>query len=448
MGSTELQENSLDSTNIMDMNEMTRDSINLDATLDNTMISTVNIPIKNELEKPGNMTFLYKNNVVDLSGFIHPGGQWVLETIRKMELSRYIMGSEGVDIRGERPWNHSYLATNLLKTRKIGTIFNPESLDKWPLCINGSEKRCYSNEIWVIEKIKKNGIFTHRVDFKNSKFQLALDLKGISWISKSFLISVIIKARIYTCCLAFTKEQGKNRKSLLKFLENREETETEFIHKADSISLLMKKIETQDSLTSIMLSGARGADKYHIEGPYGLGLGLKSNFSGKIGIVCSGTGILPFMDLFDVLLKRQVYIKLSAEGRDASVVKPEQEYEEILKKAELQLFCSFATPDAFLGKEWIGKLVELTGSSGSRNGGLTKCEVRLPHEFSQEELEVDQSWPSNLELGHRYFDYEFFVLREFTAYDRVYVSGGPEFRLQVESALVEAGIPKNKIVIT
>ena len=72
-----------------------------------------------------------------------------------------------------------------------------------------------------------------------------------------------------------------------------------------------------------MLSGARGADKYHIEGPYGLGLNLKPSFSGKIAIVSSGTGIIPFMDLFDILLKRQVYMKLLKDGRDTSVVKPE-----------------------------------------------------------------------------------------------------------------------------
>ena len=88
------------------------------------------------------------------------------------------------------------------------------------------------------------GVQTYRLDLKNPKFQFALDLKGISWVSKSLLISVIIKARIYTCCLAFTKEQNKNRKSLLEILENKEgkPNDFEFERKASSISLMIKKI--------------------------------------------------------------------------------------------------------------------------------------------------------------------------------------------------------------
>ena len=181
-------------------------------------------------------------------------------------------------------------------------------------------------------------------------------------------------------------------------------------------------------MTSIMLSGAQEAYKFNIEGPFGRGLSLKSEFSGKIAIVCSGTGILPFMDLFDILLKRQVYLKLIKDGRDGSVVKPEQEYFEILKNAELDLYCSFATPQSFLGKEWIGKLIELTNDSGNKKGGLSKCEVRLPAEYAESDSLIGESWPKIFETGHRLYDYEFFVLREFTGYDRVYVSGGPTFR--------------------
>ena len=111
------------------MSEMmtTRNSITLDATLDQTIMSKTEVMDQNQISKKSEkMLFIYKNNVVDLTGFMHPGGQWVLQSIRKHELSRYIMGSEGVNIRGERPWNHSYLATNLLKKSKIGTIFDPE----------------------------------------------------------------------------------------------------------------------------------------------------------------------------------------------------------------------------------------------------------------------------------------------------------------------------------
>ena len=46
---------------------------------------------------------------------------------------------------------------------------------------------------------------------------------------------------------------------------------------------------------------------YEITGPYGLGLELDEHSNGIHYIFCNGTGILPFLDLFDFLLKKALY---------------------------------------------------------------------------------------------------------------------------------------------
>ena len=52
----------------------------------------------------------------------------------------------------------------------------------------------------------------------------------------------------------------------------------------------------------------RSHQLFKIFGPYGMGLELKEDSNGTHVIYCIGTGILPFLDLLDFLLKKAVYI--------------------------------------------------------------------------------------------------------------------------------------------
>ena len=49
-------------------------------------------------------------------------------------------------------------------------------------------------------------------------------------------------------------------------------------------------------------------ENYNICGPKGLGLQLKNDSTGTYIAFVGGTGILPFMDLFDLLFKKVVMI--------------------------------------------------------------------------------------------------------------------------------------------
>lgn len=47
---------------------------------------------------------------------------------------------------------------------------------------------------------------------------------------------------------------------------------------------------------------------YVIQGPFGLGLELKSESKGNYLLFAGGTGILPYFDLLDFLLKKSIYL--------------------------------------------------------------------------------------------------------------------------------------------
>ena len=49
---------------------------------------------------------------------------------------------------------------------------------------------------------------------------------------------------------------------------------------------------------------------YEITGPYGFGLQINNKSAGCYYIFANGTGILPFLDLFDFLLRKTMWISL------------------------------------------------------------------------------------------------------------------------------------------
>ena len=77
-------------------------------------------------------------------------------------------------------------------------------------------------------------------------------------------------------------------------------------------------------------------------------------------MIAAGTGILPFIDLLDLLLKKQLFLSLKSNNQDTSSVKPDQDYEQLFAGARFKLLCAFRTAEDFIGWEWIDKLAELS----------------------------------------------------------------------------------------
>ena len=50
---------------------------------------------------------------------------------------------------------------------------------------------------------------------------------------------------------------------------------------------------------------------YLVSGPYGKGLLLDEKVAGEVVVITGGTGILPFLDLFDYMLKYHLLEELT-----------------------------------------------------------------------------------------------------------------------------------------
>lgn len=110
-------------------------------------------------------------------------------------------------------------------------------------------------------------------------------------------------------------------------------------------------------------------------------------------IVAGGTGILPFVDLLNFLLKKAITLALSTQGKDASWIKPQQDYARQLGKLRFNLCCSFRSLDDFVNIETVRELVRL---NDQHNLNLFRVWVRL------------DKGETDLPRRQEYFDKEFY----------------------------------------
>ena len=94
-------------------------------------------------------------------------------------------------------------------------------------------------------------------------------------------------------------------------------------------------------------------DKIVIAGPFGRGFSLKPDAEGHVLIIAGGTGILPFLDLLDYLLKKALSMSLQKSGKDSSWIQPTQNFSDHFAKTKFTLFCSFRSLDDFVGHQTI-----------------------------------------------------------------------------------------------
>ena len=72
-----------------------------------------------------------------------------------------------------------------------------------------------------------------------------------------------------------------------------------------------------------------------IQGPYGTSFGLNKEDSGSFVIVAGGTGLFPFLDLLDFLLRKCIYdLLVEKKGRESADLfnKPKTEFSSYFTK--------------------------------------------------------------------------------------------------------------------
>ena len=82
-----------------------------------------------------------------------------------------------------------------------------------------------------------------------------------------------------------------------------------------TLEFLIKQVPGTNNLSKFIHTISH--KPYEITGPYGMGLQIEDNAKGNYYIACCGTGILPFLDLFEFLFKRHFYtILIKNKGKE------------------------------------------------------------------------------------------------------------------------------------
>ena len=167
-------------------------------------------------------------------------------------------------------------------------------------------------------------------------------------------------------------------------------------------------------------------------------MGLTSKSVGEHYFFAAGTGILPFLDLFDAFLRKMIYgiLEKKVDTKILDGINIIQKYlaESFNKDLKFKLFLSLRELDDFVGKEIIEKLSELSQNTGNGIFEATiKCEKANQFKFVKQTKErFEAAYVSN-------------VLDSKAS--KVYICGPPKFNESIYQYSINKGIDKDNIIL-
>ena len=438
------------------------------------------LPIKEIINRHPDMDWvMYGNKVYDVTGWIHPGGSFILNQVIGREISRFIHGGEALENSKMKPHTHSAHALKLLECFYIGRIKNLESvlmpvevtdsvLDDSNLSVNNS--RLHSSEMsmallsdiepaqneasghkrWRLvgrEDISKT---TARFDFKCEYFKVKMFGSGLSWFGRHFIVGFwgqLDPIRTYTQCLALIPEHQQLRNLFYAYFEEimkggdgvkpEFQFPAELAEPRDTLSLFIKIYPSAKGFSKALYNlEHKESHFFSIQGPFGRGLEIKEETQGTIYILCAGTGLLPFVDFLNYLLYKTLYDemkknKLVGEELDHKLRELGLDFRKSFKKLRVILIGAFSTISEAAGIDIIKKLDEVN----------KKYKLNI---FEADMTTVDSEY---IQKVCDMFSVDFLARRVYADANAYYVCGPPRFNRNVPKNLKQIGINKDKIIL-
>lgn len=395
-----------------------------------------------ELKKkyPGKNIALFKNKIYDFSGYIHPGGQFLLQECRFREISRFMEGAVGLERLNGRQWHHSNQAYAAMNRYYIGDLIDTfeKKLDIVLRNTEGSPFLSETSTKWYMSARKKISPTTAILQFKSKQVKVKLTCKGTEWLGRHYTISDDVKSRPYTNCTSLAMESSIYRKSMMEYfqvLETKGKPTTtptlpEFI---DYLPICVKEYQGKRPLSKKLVSGDQNLE-YRIDGPIGRGIEIPNDFSGHVLLIAGGTGILPFLDFLEFLLKKSIYEVCKRDGLNSSFILPQQDYSVYYPKAKFSLLAAFRSPEDFVGMDIVTNLFDI---SQKKNLTLFDALVKVKG------LSADKGLPTtdkhfNADLLKQYVGQE--------GHHLVLICGTPVMQAELHKDLTSLKVPNDKIV--
>ncbi|CAD8192215.1 unnamed protein product [Paramecium pentaurelia] len=253
------------------------------------------------------MWFIFNNEIINLTGFVHPGGQYIWEKTKGREISRFIYGGQGLEDGSCPPFKHSDKAIQMIKQNTIGRINNINFI------IQNNSILQYNTNLWKLITINQISDKVSYFGFNNEFRKISSQLTNYNQFGRYYQLKVHSNSQVpirqYTCILSMAPENVQYRKYLLNLIDTQLQNKEWVDHfhlqpkYLNELPLIIKKYDSKNGFSQYIHQNQY--EQYEIMGPYGPSLSLPNK--GKIVIICGGTGILPFLDLLDFLLQSIIY---------------------------------------------------------------------------------------------------------------------------------------------
>ncbi|CAD8125991.1 unnamed protein product [Paramecium sonneborni] len=374
---------------------------------------------------------MFNNEIIDLTEFVHPGGQYIWNKIKGREVSRFIFGGCGLEDETAKQYEHSKNALVLLQNRVIG------QLNRITVTIPNDEGSTTNITSWKLDTITKLNDKISYFGFSNSQYRIISQFTQIHSFGKYFQIksleSKTVPIRQYTCILSMAPENVEYRIQLVTYIESIVKTNQQSNAPLQpkylkELPMIIKCYESQKGFSKYIHKHKN--EMYDIQGPFGPSHGIPNK--GKIVIICGGTGIFPFLDLLDFLLKSIIYqITLNKFGKQ--LADSLNSYDcSFNTDVHITLFMAVANKSELIGSDILFPIIQLQKH-------LQKEVLRLIIKIKEkiEGIETIEERFSK-EMFNRY-------LAKNLDYQRYLICGPPQIQASVPIILREMGVQDNFI---
>ena len=330
---------------------------------------------------------LHGHKVLDVTGYWHPGGNYILQEVWGKEISRYFYGAHALETTKEIPHKHSTYALSRLQTMVIGhinlkeNIFVPkEAVENVHISLTKSNiSITLKPMIWHLASKTTFSPHITKFNFISEKFNVMNYIPGTSWIGKHFLIYLAkntARRKPYTTVLCMTDDNIELRKAILSYFQiiiTQKNSEIEdknlFLspinleEPSKFLPFILKKYNGKTF--SNALHSINNRESVHIEGPYGRGMELPLKASGRYILLATGTGILPFLDLLNYFMMKTILDVMKDKKIDQEIINSVnvfgEEYDKYLDPSfRLELYGAFPHINEIIGLDILKTLAELS----------------------------------------------------------------------------------------
>eukprot|EP00357_Protocruzia_adherens_P010652 CAMPEP_0115008406 /NCGR_PEP_ID=MMETSP0216-20121206/21901_1 /TAXON_ID=223996 /ORGANISM="Protocruzia adherens, Strain Boccale" /LENGTH=859 /DNA_ID=CAMNT_0002375823 /DNA_START=310 /DNA_END=2889 /DNA_ORIENTATION=+ len=264
---------------------------------------------------------LMDNFVLDITDYVtsHPGGAFIFQDLALHDdISRFIVGNyalnQKVSVHVHSIASQKYIHNNLICG--LLTVANKNVKSKSSdIEIETPSTEKPGKETWELTEKQNLTSDTLQCYFKSNTIDIDPTPNNLESMGRHFKVTATVNGkrvtRLYTTVFSLHHTRTRQRNELTAKASI--QLDEEFLKKeenvgphegANELNLVLKVYGKTAKLTPFLAQyGPNGRSNFDIEGPCGFGLCLDSGSSGDHVIFGAGTGMFPFLDLFDYILR-------------------------------------------------------------------------------------------------------------------------------------------------